>query len=74
MSPRSCWAKVGSANRCGSLKSCFGTAGLDEHRAQSGSRESVRGRTGRHAGVPLTNRTHCTGKGGQARIRYSTRP
>lgn len=74
MSRRGCWAQVVSANRCGSLWSCFGTAWSDERRAQSGPRESVRGRTRRHAGVPLTDRTHCMGKGGQARIRCSTRP
>ena len=55
MSRRSCWTRMGLANRCGSLWSCLGTAGSDNHWAQSGPRESVRGRIRRHAGVPLTN-------------------
>ena len=65
MSRRGCWAQVVSANRCGSLWSCFGTAGSDERWAQSGPRESVRGRTRRHAGVPFTGPIACERKGRQ---------
>ena len=74
MSRRSCWTRAGLATRCGSSWSCLGTAGSDEHWAQSGPRELVRGRVEWHAGVPLINQTHCMAEGGQARIRCSTRP